>query len=474
MASNKDILEAQRYNRRRLVAAFSSGTPGGKEIESTSGVQPLMAGGAIAAVLLIIAAVMGRFSPTLPQDWQDSTMIVVTSSGERYYTINGRLRPVANITSAKLLTEPSKYRTSTVDADRIAGVERGSQVGVVGIPDDVPDSDRLASDDWTSCALASGTHTWVAGSPTGMTRAASVLVSNADQTYLVMDGARYLVDTTGSLGPMRALGLDRIDPVGVDSDWLDLFVKGSALASSELEIPGAGTTAKDMPDRLSTARIGTIIDVREDDEAVGRSYIITGDGRIATLSATARRLYELTDSSRAAGNPLTATVSDIQDLRDDGAFGPADWPAVVDAESAMPTDAAPCASLDLSSGSAGVDLLSIDPLSAVAQADGSADEAGAQSGAGRSAADAAPSSPVTVRGGSGALVRATSGGTLGATIFVSDLGRAHGLGEDPSDSIARLGWSAEDVVLVPSAWTKLVEAGEDMTADAAWATVAKR
>ena len=30
MPSNKDILEAQRFNRRRLVTAFTSGTPGGK------------------------------------------------------------------------------------------------------------------------------------------------------------------------------------------------------------------------------------------------------------------------------------------------------------------------------------------------------------------------------------------------------------------------------------------------------------
>ena len=29
MPSNKEILEAQRYNRRRLITAFTSGIPGG-------------------------------------------------------------------------------------------------------------------------------------------------------------------------------------------------------------------------------------------------------------------------------------------------------------------------------------------------------------------------------------------------------------------------------------------------------------
>ena len=76
-----------------------------------------------------------------------------------------------------------------------------------------------------------------------------------------------------------------------------------------------------------------------------------------------------------------------------------------------------------------------------------------------------------MRGGSGALVRASSGGTLGATMFISDIGRAHGLGENPADAIARLSWTDKDVVSVPSAWTKLVEPGEDMTAEAVWTTV---
>ena len=53
MASNKEILEAQRYNRRRLVTAFMSGTPGGRELEPRSLGRPLVAGLVIAAVLAV-------------------------------------------------------------------------------------------------------------------------------------------------------------------------------------------------------------------------------------------------------------------------------------------------------------------------------------------------------------------------------------------------------------------------------------
>ena len=63
MASNKDILEAQRFNRRRLVTAFSSGTPRGRELESRSPLRPMIVGAVLVVVMVAAAAVMGRFSP---------------------------------------------------------------------------------------------------------------------------------------------------------------------------------------------------------------------------------------------------------------------------------------------------------------------------------------------------------------------------------------------------------------------------
>ena len=59
-------------------------------------------------------------------------------------------------------------------------------------------------------------------------------------------------------------------------------------------------------------------------------------------------------------------------------------------------------------------------------------------------------------GGSGALVRANSGGSLGVIVFISDTGTSHALGEDPADSLARLGWSADDATAIPTLWLALV------------------
>ena len=68
MASNKDLLSAQRYQRRRLTTAFSMGLPGGREAEKATTLAPLITGGVIAVIMIAIAAIMGKFAPALPDN----------------------------------------------------------------------------------------------------------------------------------------------------------------------------------------------------------------------------------------------------------------------------------------------------------------------------------------------------------------------------------------------------------------------
>ena len=143
MPSNKDILEAQRFNRRRLVTAFTSGTPGGKELESKSTTRPLIVGASLAALAVLIAVAVGRFVPTLPSGWQDSHLIITKGEGARYYSIEGTLRPVSNVTSAKLLSESGKLVTSSVSTSSLEGIPRGSAIGLSDVPDDIPTADQL-------------------------------------------------------------------------------------------------------------------------------------------------------------------------------------------------------------------------------------------------------------------------------------------------------------------------------------------
>lgn len=453
MASNRDVLEAQRFNRRRLVAAFSSGTPSGREIEPSSGLRPLLVGGVISLVMLGVALVMGKFSPTLPDGWQNSTTIVVSSTGARFYTVDGVLRPIANITSAKLLSDPGNYHLSRVSSGTIEGIPRGSRIGLDAAPDDVPASSELGSGEWTACALDGGTRTWVAQTPSSLSSADAALVKNANTLYLVVDGTRHRIDNSTNSGVLIALHLDSAPVTEVGADWLDLFERGSDLTA--LEIDGAGTPVAGMPPALSSAVIGTVIEIRDDTGSAAREYVVTGDRRIAPLTDTGARLYRISRSSALAGNALKASLGDLAtlDVDPNGVVVP-DWPASIGAVTAAAD--APCASLVFDDDGAHSRLMSV-PADIPEASPPSSDKAVAG---------------VSVKGGSGALVKATAGGDFGITVFVSDFGLQHALGTDPTDSLGRLGWQVEDIKTVPAAWVALIPEGTALTSDAAWQTVA--
>ncbi len=59
MVSNHDLLEAQAYERRRLVSAFLYGP---RELEASSGVRPVVAGLVLAALVVGVAAVLRLLS----------------------------------------------------------------------------------------------------------------------------------------------------------------------------------------------------------------------------------------------------------------------------------------------------------------------------------------------------------------------------------------------------------------------------
>lgn len=454
MPSNKEILEAQKYNRRRLVTAFASGTPEGKEVETRSAFAPLVVGAALVGVMVVIAAILGRLAPRLPANWQDSTLIIVKGTGARYYTVDGVLRPVANITSARLLAPAGQYHTSELSAATIEGIDRGAPIGLTGVPDDVPDARDLRSDLWFSCPLGAATHTWVAELPTGHVRRGVVVVRNQDQLHLIADGVRHAVPADQRTTVLLALGLETSTVHEVPATWLHLFPQGSIVAP--LTVEGAGQPAPGMPAALSSAVIGSVVEVSDD--GAGRRYVITGAGRAAPLTPVAAKLYP-------SATPLRASVTDMAGLEVDPAgVAPADWPSQL--TEVVPHDSVPCASLGRDASGAPIPVLESMERNALAQAlPGSGDPES------RLAAD---QDAASVLGGSGALVRATSAGDLGQVMLVSDLGLIHGLGNDPAESLTRLGYDDAPVVDVPAAWTALIPAGTTLDPEAAWASVGRR
>lgn len=457
MASNKEILEAQRFNRRRLITAFSSGMPHGKELPPTTPGRPLILGIVISLLILAGASVASFFSPVLPANWENSTLIVVKGTGARYFTINGTLRPVSNVTSARLLAEAGAFQISSVSPETIVGIPRGSAVGLIDIPDDVPASSALASEKWLSCPVGQATYTWVAGLPQGPESAQTALVQHGDDLYLVANGKRHKIAAQDKTSVSVALKLDALTPVHISAKWLALFQRGSDLLP--LEIPNAGSPVAGMPAKLASAVKGTIIEVDEETET--RAYIVTGNGTITRLSPTAKALYSASRSIEISGNPLKASVAELSELTVAPSNDiPSDWPETT--EGIVEKDALPCAGL--ASDDNGLHtalfawptanlrtLLNQQPTPTNDEAD-----------------------RVIVPGGAGALVRASSGGTLGSVTIITDDGNTHGLGANPLDSLARLGWEEKDILTIPAEWVALVPSGAELIPQAAWETVAQQ
>ena len=57
MATKKDLVEAHAFSRRRLVTAFLSGAPGGREVEPARPGRTIFGGLALAVLLIAAAAI---------------------------------------------------------------------------------------------------------------------------------------------------------------------------------------------------------------------------------------------------------------------------------------------------------------------------------------------------------------------------------------------------------------------------------
>ncbi|MFV0407083.1 MAG: type VII secretion protein EccB [Propioniciclava sp.] len=449
MPSNKDILEAQRYNRRRLLTAFMSGIDGeGHEYEPRSQTRPLVIGVVLTVILIAVGLVLGRMAPRLPNNWENSTLVLQQGSGARMLTIDGVLRPVTNTTSARLLSEPGRFQVVTLPAAALSEIPRGTPVGLTDAPDAIPLPEDLHSEVWAACATSDGRQrTWVGAPPDGLTPKGLAVVSVADDLYLVTEGAYHLIRRERGDDRVRiALQLDQAPVHPVSGAWLSLFTRGSDLAP--LVLPREGEPTADMPPRLQGARVGSLLEVSDGETA--RHFLIVGDGQIASLSDTAYRLAAAA-LERTSEIPLTGTMQDVAELElVEVPDVPQDWPATL--AEVIPEGERVCGQF-VTTAAGPATILASRPAP--------------------KAADPEPEPAVTVAGGSGALVRGVSGGTLGSLHLVTDQGVTYGLGEANQDALARLGYTPEDVTVLPAPWLSLIPSGAVLTPEAAWATVKK-
>lgn len=460
MASKKDLVEAQAFSRRRLLTAFVSGAPGGRELEPTKPMRAVVTG-LILTVLVVLGSLgYGMLKPGLATGW-DNNRLVVTDSGARFVALEGTLYPVLNTASARLLVS-GEFQVVRTSDEKIAGARRGATVGIPGAPDAVPDPGGLVADGWLSCVDPGGAQTTVlstgrvaqavAAEQADVERAVAageqgptaVLVEVSGQEYLVTEGRRHLVPANSRDAVLRALALATTQPWPVSASWLALFPPGADLEA--LVLPGAGGPLPGALGAPPGAVVGSVLRVSDSATAGVAAWVIDADGSLAPLSEVALNLYRL-GSGELVGADLEVTSAQVAGLRTaEASVAPADWPATLP----EPATGDACARLSTTgeggSGDATVELVP------------TAQDLAAGTGA-----------VVQVDGDGGALVLPVAGGAdaTGWVHLVDASGTAYPMPVDAAVVLTRLGYTTDQVVRVPQEWLGLLTTGPSLTVDAA-------
>jgi type VII secretion protein EccB len=461
MATKKDLVEAYSFSRRRLVTAFVSGAPGGREVEPARPGRTIVGGIALAVLLMAGAAIAGVFDPKTSIDWNEPAFIIAKDKGSIYVIVDPRpgdteptLRPVTNVTSAQLILG-ADFEPVQVPLEKINAYGTGPTIGILDAPATVPEESQLIQSGWTSCTgTGLGIKTHVSDAPkVTLTPDTGFVVERKGEFFLIAEepatatrpARAYRYRLTGNDNLNRNLGVALSDAaVTVPEQWLSLFDSGGPLNADGLGLEGAGERPTfGGSDRLpGKMRIGDYYT-----DVNGRPAVITKDG-VATFSEFALRVLINTRFGRF--RPEEFTIGSDADL--DVASPPylateAHWP-----ESTLsPADGEVCAQLRAEREGR--------PRVLLAQAP--AEEASAE---GVEPGDKEP----VVDSGHGAYVMSGGWGESADSaepFLVDERGRAYPL-VGPGTA-GKLGYADEDWVLVPDSWVELFDEGVELSEDAA-------
>ncbi|MEW2396093.1 type VII secretion protein EccB [Streptomyces sp. NPDC046862] len=472
MQNKRDQVQAHMFLMGRLTSSMLRSDPDAPESPQGRTNRGIAVGVIVAILLAAGAFVLGLVSPGTTDSWRSSgDLIVDKNTGARYLFLDGRLRPVRNYASAKLLTG-GDLATTTVGAKSLMGTPHGTPVGIEGAPDEVPGAGDLSGDPWQVCATPTKDATARTGSLTTLAvgngaggdplgKGQGVLVVGPGGTeYLLWQGSRLRLDR-GSAA-QEALGYASVTPVPVSAAFLNALPTGPDLAPPD--IPGLGDPGPRLGDR--STRVGQIFQLAVPGSSA-RYYLLREDG-LTPLTATevALVLGDPHTRQKAYGGtspaPVTLTSEALKSHLAPGAGktkGPGESPENPPKPVTVPQDQTLCARVTPQSKGTrvGVALAANGDLGPVAQHSSPA-----------AAAPCLPVDRITVPPGRGALVRAVGagGGKVGSTLYlVTEAGVKYRL--STQDAVAALGYQDMSPEEMPALMLAMLPSGPDLSPGAA-------
>lgn len=311
MQTRKDLYQAHKLMTQRVALALLQGQPDAVEspmrrmvVASICGVMMavLVAAGFGVAGLIFKGGARGLDEP--------GTLIIEKETGAKYgYSAADRkLIPFLNYASARLAMPDSNIRRRMVSRKSLAKYGRGPVVGIPQAPDALPAEGKLARAPWSLCvhggdsgATRRSVVSLVGGRDVGgrvLNPDQGVLVRGNQQAWLVWSNKRLRVTAAA----VRVLTNEQ--PVPVAERWLNGLPQGPDFAAPD--IPGLGQPVEGPNGgKVSVGQVFRVAAVAGSDE---RWYVQLRDGGLAGLSAAqARLLLEARPAAPRDINPAVAS-----------------------------------------------------------------------------------------------------------------------------------------------------------------------
>ncbi|MFH9044441.1 type VII secretion protein EccB [Streptomyces sp. NPDC017966] len=478
MRNKRDQVQAHMFVMSRLTSAMLRAEP--DDVESPNGRtnRGALIGVVIAVLVCAGAFVIGLLRPGGNDSWRSPGVFVVDKgTGASYLHLDGRLRPVRNYASARLIAGKD-MKTVSVGSSSLRHAPHGAPVGLPGAPDALPDPADLDTGPWRVCATVhTARHTTTARTTLavgagpaagidgarGLSAREGVLVTGPDDmVWLLWQGTRLRLDHR--MGALDALGYGAMTSRPVSAAFLDALPQGPDLAPPD--IPGRGEAGPRLEGRAT--RVGQVFRV-DVPGSESQYHLLTEDGltpltatRTALVLADPRTRTEAYGGStpqavRLGAEALTGHQAGPSGTPGDDAELPAAPPKILGTAAGQ----AVCAETE-SSGTAARTAVSLLPVTALGTP--------AQPPGGDAAPACRPVDAVTVRPGAGALVRAVGagGGPLGDTTFlVTDTGVKYRL--TGAEATGALGYGTGDARRLPAHLLAMLPTGPDLDPAAATA-----
>lgn len=477
MSVRKDQVDAQKYVHRRVVNALLTSDADTQQNPLRTLARATIVSCLLGALIVGGFLAYGFISKGGSTDWRsEGSVVIVEETGTRYVYLDGLLHPVANLTSALLISgegtsEDGELVTFSVSENSLATASRGAPLGILGAPDSVVAADDLLHDGWTVCTArvptSSGglepTVVVMPGTPSlarPLAADSAVLVDVDGVSQLIWAGSRWDLSDVGAV--LTAFNEPASAALAVGTAWADVVpAMGGQLTLPAIADRGAAAVEVGG----EAALVGQVFVTEAGDRS--QYYLAYADGLLAVPSSVA--VLALADPLNAPLYPDRPVAARVTDTAAVNAAGPssadplgAQWPDSVPSivNNTMSRSTGLCVTFGADEGRTTSVLSTVDPIDLGALGGGDAETEFAGS-------DRVQLSPST-----GALVRAESpdGAELGTVYVITDQGVKYPLAGPAA--IAALGYDGIVPDVLPRPLLDIIPTGPSLDPVAARTVVA--